>query len=81
MRLKSNDIDYHYFPEPNINAIDISNLIDEVGVPELPSEIKNKLIALSVPNNIIEQLINNIDELKAFTYLSNKIKNYAPVIT
>jgi Asp-tRNA(Asn)/Glu-tRNA(Gln) amidotransferase B subunit len=66
MRIKSDEVDYHYFPEPNIIAVDISSLIVGTSTPKLPTHIKDELLALSIPNDIVDQLINNIDAYKAF---------------
>lgn len=81
MRLKSDEVDYHYFPEPNIMEINIASLVKEVTPPKTLSQIKKELLNLSISNDIIEQLINNFDMYKSFIYISSKITNYKSIIT
>lgn len=81
MRIKSDEVDYHYFPEPNIINIDISSLIVETSVPKLPTQVKQELLDLGITNDIVEQLINNFNIYRAFTYLTNKTKNTKAIIT
>lgn len=81
MRQKSNEIDYHYFPEPNIINIDISSLINQTSASQLPSQIKQALIDQSIPQNFVDQLINNFDAYKKFRYLSEKINNPKAIVS
>jgi Asp-tRNA(Asn)/Glu-tRNA(Gln) amidotransferase B subunit len=84
MRLKSDAIDYRYFCEPNIIAIDINNEINSLGtdcLDNLPSKIKNDLRSANVPEDIIEQLLNDYDAYVVFKYVNDKIKMPNLVIT
>jgi aspartyl-tRNA(Asn)/glutamyl-tRNA(Gln) amidotransferase subunit B len=81
MRIKSNEVDYHYFPEPNINCIDISSLISQTTCPRLPSQIKQDLLAKQIPQDIVEQLVNNFEAYKAFIYINSKVNNLKSIIT
>jgi Asp-tRNA(Asn)/Glu-tRNA(Gln) amidotransferase B subunit len=81
MRVKSDSIDYHYFPEPNITSIDILPIIKNTIFLQSPSQIKNELLSLSIPENNVDQLINNYDAYKAFDYLFKKNNNFGAIIT
>jgi aspartyl-tRNA(Asn)/glutamyl-tRNA(Gln) amidotransferase subunit B len=84
MRLKSDAVDYHYFCEPNIISIDINDevkSVDESVLNNLPSKIKLELSNQQVPNDIIEQLLNDYDAYELFKYVNGKIHNPNLVIT
>ena len=62
MRKKTDAIDYCYFPEPNIPIIKLSQeFIDEVKIGELPNQMRQRYHQQGIPQEFIEQLINNLE--------------------
>ncbi|MGL4343377.1 MAG: Asp-tRNA(Asn)/Glu-tRNA(Gln) amidotransferase subunit GatB [Metamycoplasmataceae bacterium] len=56
MRIKDNNIDYKYFPDPNIPVILLEqNFIDSITIEELPNQMIERMKNLNIP----EQYINN----------------------
>jgi Asp-tRNA(Asn)/Glu-tRNA(Gln) amidotransferase B subunit len=83
MRLKLDNVDYHYFREPNIIQLDISHLIKDAQnqMLELPSSIKQKMWADKIQPNLINQLLDNYDAYKVYKYVNDKINNSNLVTT
>jgi aspartyl-tRNA(Asn)/glutamyl-tRNA(Gln) amidotransferase subunit B len=83
MRLKLDNVDYHYFREPNIIELDITRLIKEAQteMQELPNTVKAKLLHANLPTNLIDQLLDNYDAYKVYEYINNKINNTSLVTT
>lgn len=83
MRLKLDNVDYHYFREPNIIQLDISHLIKNAQnqMLELPSSIKQKMWADKIQPNLINQLLDNYDAYKVYKYVNDKINNSNLVTT
>lgn len=67
MRSKMEEIDYRYFPEPNIPPIKLTkNLIDSIKIKELPNELRHKLLKKQIPYEYIDQIISNKDIITFF---------------
>ncbi|QSF13653.1 Asp-tRNA(Asn)/Glu-tRNA(Gln) amidotransferase subunit GatB [Mycoplasma sp. Mirounga ES2805-ORL] len=67
MRTKTGQVDYKYFPEPNIPFIKLSKeFIDNVKLNELPWEKENRYIKENINPIYINSLINDIDLAKYF---------------
>lgn len=65
LRSKTDAVDYKYFPDPNIPIINLDkSWIDSIQIPELPEQMRQRYKSLNVPDNFIEQIINNIDYSK-----------------
>jgi len=80
IRIKEDEDDYRYFPEPDLPPFVISNETIEnikTGMPALPSQLKEKLIAeykLGIYD--AEQLSNDIDLSNFFFELARLCNNY-----
>ncbi|VEU76643.1 Asp-tRNA(Asn)/Glu-tRNA(Gln) amidotransferase subunit GatB [Mycoplasmopsis columbina] len=62
MRTKTGEVDYKYFPEPNIPIIEISNeFINNIKLNELPWEKEERYIQNGINPIYVNSLINNID--------------------
>jgi Asp-tRNA(Asn)/Glu-tRNA(Gln) amidotransferase B subunit len=84
MRLKSDSVDYHYFCEPNIVNINIDDEYKSIGediLVNLPSRVKNELMQQKVPNDIIEQLLNDYDAYQTFKHVNEKINDANLTVT
>ncbi|RMA77481.1 aspartyl/glutamyl-tRNA(Asn/Gln) amidotransferase subunit B [Metamycoplasma subdolum] len=62
MRLKSDAIDYKYFPDPNLPYIELTDeLIKSVEIEELPFEREQRYVKNNLNNVQISQLLNNLE--------------------
>ncbi|MXR34818.1 Asp-tRNA(Asn)/Glu-tRNA(Gln) amidotransferase subunit GatB [Mesomycoplasma hyopneumoniae] len=69
LRLKTDAIDYKYFPEPNLPYIELKpDFVDKIQVPLTPSEIEKMLKKEGVSTFYINQILNNFNY---WTYLNN----------
>ncbi|AAV27363.1 Asp-tRNA(Asn)/Glu-tRNA(Gln) amidotransferase subunit GatB [Mesomycoplasma hyopneumoniae] len=69
LRLKTDAIDYKYFPEPNLPYIELKpNFVDKIQVPLTPSQIEKMLKKEGVSTFYINQILNNFNY---WTYLNN----------
>ncbi|MXR12593.1 Asp-tRNA(Asn)/Glu-tRNA(Gln) amidotransferase subunit GatB [Mycoplasma hyopneumoniae] len=69
LRLKTDTIDYKYFPEPNLPYIELKpDFVDKIQVPLTPSEIEKMLKKEGVSTFYINQILNNFNY---WTYLNN----------
>lgn len=60
LRTKTDAIDYKYFPEPNIPIIELDeNWISSIEIPELPNQMRERYKKLNIPENFVDQLVNN----------------------
>ena len=65
LRSKTDAIDYKYFPEPNIPIIKLDkDWVQSIQINELPHQMKQRFLSLNVPENFVDQIINNIDYAK-----------------
>lgn len=76
MRLKSDTIDYKYFPEPNLPPIKLSDdFINNIFIPELPWAQKARYEADGIDNQFIKQLLNSQDKAQFFDQIDFAHKN------
>ena len=62
MRVKTGNVDYKFFPEPNIPPIYIGNeLINSIVIPELPWESRKRYLTEGLSQEQIEKLMSNRD--------------------
>lgn len=67
MRTKTGEVDYKYFPEPNIPFIKLSKkLIDSVKLNELPWEREARYKKENIQDIYINSLLNDLDLAKYF---------------
>ncbi|TNK83336.1 Asp-tRNA(Asn)/Glu-tRNA(Gln) amidotransferase GatCAB subunit B [Mycoplasmopsis pullorum] len=67
MRTKTGEVDYKYFPEPNIPFIKLSKeFIDSVQLPELPWDKKNRYESENINNIYIQSLVNDLQLAEFF---------------
>ena len=67
MRIKTEAADYRFFPEPNINIIEISEkFIENVKIPELPWERKARYQKDGINKEYIEKLLDNLNNADFF---------------
>lgn len=67
MRTKTGEVDYKYFPEPNIPFIKLSKkLIDSVKLNELPWEREARYKKENIQDIYINSLVNDLDLAKYF---------------
>ncbi|UUD35228.1 Asp-tRNA(Asn)/Glu-tRNA(Gln) amidotransferase subunit GatB [Mycoplasmopsis caviae] len=67
MRTKTGEVDYKYFPEPNIPFIKLSKeLIDSVKLDELPWEREARYRSENINNIYINSLVNDLELAKYF---------------
>ncbi|MDR0986041.1 MAG: Asp-tRNA(Asn)/Glu-tRNA(Gln) amidotransferase subunit GatB [Mycoplasmataceae bacterium] len=83
MREKSDNIDYHFFREPNIVEIDINTLVKQTNINQnqLPINIKNNLISLGLKEQTVETLLDNFEMYKVFSYINEKVNKPQIVAT
>ncbi|UVD81916.1 Asp-tRNA(Asn)/Glu-tRNA(Gln) amidotransferase subunit GatB [Mycoplasma iguanae] len=77
MREKTGEVDYKYFPEPNIPVIQLEqSLLENVLIPTMPWEREKEFLAIKLNPIHINSLINNIDYLDYFEAINfhNKTK-------
>ncbi|MBN3535052.1 Asp-tRNA(Asn)/Glu-tRNA(Gln) amidotransferase subunit GatB [Mycoplasma procyoni] len=77
MREKTGAVDYRYFPEPNIPVSRLSqDFIDSIKIEKLPFEWESEYRQNNMPENYIEQLVNNFEWLQFFETInfSDKLK-------
>ncbi|MBG0730502.1 Asp-tRNA(Asn)/Glu-tRNA(Gln) amidotransferase subunit GatB [Mycoplasma sp. 'Moose RK'] len=62
LRVKTDSIDYKYFPEPNLPYIELEkDFVDEIILPLTPTEIFELLKSKGVTDFYANQILNNVD--------------------
>ncbi|MEA4115316.1 Asp-tRNA(Asn)/Glu-tRNA(Gln) amidotransferase subunit GatB [Mycoplasma sp. 744] len=73
MRTKTGEVDYKYFPEPNIPFIKLSNdFLNNISIPELPWIKEQRYKNENINTIYINSLINNINLANYFDSINYK---------
>ncbi|MDE7433830.1 MAG: Asp-tRNA(Asn)/Glu-tRNA(Gln) amidotransferase subunit GatB [Mycoplasmoidaceae bacterium] len=84
MRGKSNLVEYCYFTEPNILAINLTNEFVKDAIDSMKptaNEVQKHLESLNINNILIGQLLDDYQLYKIFDYVSNQTKDPNQAIT
>ncbi|MDR3163826.1 MAG: Asp-tRNA(Asn)/Glu-tRNA(Gln) amidotransferase subunit GatB [Mycoplasmataceae bacterium] len=83
MRSKVDAIDYRFFCEPNVIVIDIGEQIIQAKtrIKPIPNIVRQQLKSLNLKPIIIEQLLDNYELYKIFSYVNNVVKDPNLVVT
>ncbi|MGL5438235.1 MAG: Asp-tRNA(Asn)/Glu-tRNA(Gln) amidotransferase subunit GatB [Metamycoplasmataceae bacterium] len=81
MRVKDNNIDYKYFPEPNIPVVVLEqSFIDSINVPELPDQIEKRMKANGISEQYISIFAKDIEAREYFEKIkTNNSEEWAKV--
>ncbi|MGL5521679.1 MAG: Asp-tRNA(Asn)/Glu-tRNA(Gln) amidotransferase subunit GatB [Metamycoplasmataceae bacterium] len=81
MRVKDNNIDYKYFPEPNIPVVVLEqSFIDSINVPELPHQIEKRMKANGMSDQYISIFAKDIEAREYFEKIkTNNSEEWAKV--
>ncbi|ENY69095.1 Aspartyl/glutamyl-tRNA (Asn/Gln) amidotransferase subunit [Mycoplasmopsis bovigenitalium 51080] len=75
MRTKTGEVDYKYFPEPNIPIIKLSNeFINSIKLNELPWEKTSRYESYGIQKIYIDSLVNDLELAQYFDSINYKDK-------
>lgn len=84
MRSKQDSVDYHYFTEPNILNINLSNDFINSAIKNkkaMPVEAYNHLKSLNFDEKIIQNILDDAKMYQFISSLTKKIDSYQDILT